>query len=238
MIAPEGYGLVAIAVAVGAALALAGTLLPSPWRWVPVVVAVILICFVLYFFRDPARTTPDEAVEGRLVVAPADGKVILVEEVDYEPLYLEGPARLVSIFLSPLDVHVNRAPVNGVVEYDHYVPGEYLVAWHPKASERNERSQLGVLHPSGYRILFKQIAGAVARRIVYHIGVGDTVRAGQRFGIVKFGSRMDVLVPPAVEVTVAVGDRVRAGETPIARLPALEVQVDEVSNAIGTVANR
>jgi phosphatidylserine decarboxylase len=146
--------------------------------------------------------------------------VVEVVELENEPLYLKGPARRISIFLSPLDVHVNRVPADGIVEWVRYVPGEYLVAWHPKASEKNERSEIGLRHPSGTRILFKQIAGVLARRIVFHLKEGDAVQAGQRFGIVKFGSRMDVLVPPQVTLTVQIGDRVRAGETVLAKLPS------------------
>src|SRR5690625_7593430 len=110
------------------------------------------------------------------------------------------------------NMHSNRKTVDGVVENDEYVPGDYLVAWHPKASEKNERSQIGVRHPSGARVLYKQIAGAVARRIVYHIKVGDEVVAGERFGIVKFGSRMDILVPPESTIDVVVGARPGGGE--------------------------
>lgn len=184
-----------------------------------IVLAAAVLGFTLYFFRDPRRVVPAEAEEGRLILSPADGKVVLVEEREYEPLYLKGPARQVSIFLSPLNVHVNRIPADGVIEFDEYVPGDYLVAWHPKASEKNERSQLGLLHPSGTKILFKQIAGAVARRIVYHVRVGDRVKAGERFGIVKFGSRMDVLVPPYVRIDVKVGDRVVGGQTVLGAIP-------------------
>ena len=213
MIASEGYGMVGLSLVLGVILAAAGSLLPAPWRWIPVALGALIVLFTLYFFRDPDRSPPREAVDGGLILAPADGKVVLVQDVEFEPLFLKGPARQISIFLSPLNVHVNRIPISGVVEYDNYVAGDYLVAWHPKASEKNERSQLGVRHASGIPVLFKQIAGAVARRVVYHIGIGDTVRAGDRFGIVKFGSRMDVLVPPSVMPTVAEGDRVRAGET-------------------------
>ncbi len=219
MIAPEGYGIVGISVVIGVVLVAAGLLVASPWRWILVGVALLVVAFTLFFFRDPERTIPVQGTEGRVLLAPADGKVVVVREVEFEPLYLKGPARQVSIFLSPLNVHVNRVPTNGIVEYDNYVSGDYLVAWHPKASEQNERSQLGIRHPSGIPVLFKQIAGAVARRVVYHIGVGDTVRAGERFGIVKFGSRMDILVPMSVEITVTEGDRVRGGETVIANLP-------------------
>ncbi len=223
MIAPEGYGIIAVTTIVSVVLAAASMLLPGPWRWLVLAIAVLLLGFTLLFFRDPSRTSPPAAVAGRVVVAPADGKVVLVQAVDNEPLYLQGPAQQVSIFLSPLDVHVNRVPANGVVEFDEYVEGDYLVAWHPKASEKNERSQIGIRHPDGFRILFKQIAGKVARRIVYHIGVGDTITAGDRFGIVKFGSRMDVLVPPSFEVVARVGDRVRAGETVIGKIPHVPV---------------
>ncbi|MFW5955752.1 MAG: phosphatidylserine decarboxylase family protein, partial [Rhodothermales bacterium] len=188
------------------------------WQWFFILTGVLALAFTLYFFRDPERLAPEGASGGSLILAPADGKVVVVDDVE-EPLYLKGPARQVSIFLSPLNVHVNRNPVDGVVEYDEYVPGEYLVAWHPKASEKNERSMIGVRHRSGARVLYKQIAGAVARRIVYHIKKGDQVVAGERFGIVKFGSRMDVLVPPGSEIDVRVGDRTTAGETILGRLP-------------------
>jgi phosphatidylserine decarboxylase len=228
MIASEGYGMVGLALVLGVILTATGILLPAPWKWVPMAMGALIVAFTLYFFRDPDRVPPPDAADGRVILAPADGKVVLVQDVDFEPLYLKGSARQISIFLSPLNVHVNRIPVDGVVEFDSYVPGDYLVAWHPKASEKNERSQLGVRHPSGIPVLFKQIAGAVARRVVYHIGVGDTVRAGDRFGIVKFGSRMDVLVPPSVELLVDEGDRVRAGETILCRLPLEVAQPPEM----------
>lgn len=208
MFAREGYGLIAAAVAISVVLGLVGWQTGTVLRAVLWTLAVLVTAFTLWFFRDPHRTPPDNA--SSLLLAPADGRVVeVVEEVD--PLYIKGPARRISIFLSPLDVHVNRIPADGVIEFDEYVAGEYLVAWHPKASEKNERSQLGLVHPSGVRVLFKQIAGAVARRVVYHVAVGDTVRAGERFGIVKFGSRMDILVPPHVPVFARVGDRVQGG---------------------------
>lgn len=220
MFAREGYFLIGVGAVISAALmALAGTLVPAPWHLPLVVLGLAPLAFCLWFFRDPQRTPPPEAAGGTLLLAPADGKVVVIDEV-HEPLYLQGPATQISIFLSPLNVHVNRSPADGVIEYDQYVPGDYLVAWHPKASEKNERSQLGLLHASGTKVLFKQIAGAVARRIVYHVGVGDALKAGERFGIVKFGSRMDILVPPHVQVDAQVGDRVTAGETILGRLPA------------------
>ena len=228
MIAKEGYTIVAIAVVLALVLVVIGVTMPPLGRVLTVAGAALMLGFILYFFRDPQRSAPAGA--GSLLLAPADGKVVVVKEVE-EPLYLKGPARQISIFLSPLDVHVNRIPADGVIEFDQYVSGDYLVAWHPKASEKNERSQLGLRHPSGLKVLFKQIAGLAARRVVYHVTVGDTVKAGQRFGIVKFGSRMDVLVPPTVEVEVEVGDRVRAGETILGRLPE-KVPVETASEAI------
>ncbi len=219
MLAREGYPIIFGAAVLALALAALGYWLGPPWAGLLYVVALVALGFTLYFFRDPRRISPPEAAGGNLLLSPADGRVVLVQDVEYEPLYLKGPARQVSIFLSPLNVHVNRAPATGVIEFDQYVAGEYLVAWHEKASEKNERSQLGLLHPSGHKVLFKQIAGAVARRIVYHIGVGDRVAAGERFGIVKFGSRMDVLVPPAVQISTKVGDIVQAGITVIGRFP-------------------
>lgn len=217
MIAREGYTIIAVVVALALVLG-AVALWVDAW-WMKAVLglgAVGGVAFTLYFFRDPERTPPPEARDTGLL-APADGRVVEVVE-EHEPLYLEGPAQRVSIFLSPLDVHVNRVPARGTIEYVRYRPGDYLVAWHPKASEKNERSELGLRHPSGTKVLFKQIAGAVARRIEYHLAEGDTVAAGDRFGIVKFGSRMDVLVPPHVTLTVEEGQVMRAGETVIGQL--------------------
>ena len=188
--------------------------------WLFSLLGVLVLAFTLYFFRDPERSPPSPDTR-KLLLAPADGKVVLITETN-EPLYLGSPAIQISIFMSPLNVHVNRAPADGIIEYDAYVSGDYLVAWHPKASEKNERSQLGLRHPSGDRILFKQIAGAVARRIVYHVSVGDRVKAGERFGIVKFGSRMDILVPLHVQILVLEGATVRAGETILGYFPEAE----------------
>lgn len=216
--APEGYSLIGGSVVLGLVLAVGGLWLSSLVGALLVAAGFGLAAFTLYFFRDPERTPPPEAET--LILAPADGKVVAVKEHVEEPLYLDGPAQRVSIFLSPLNVHVNRVPADGIIESVRYVPGEYLVAWHPKASDKNERSELGMRHPSGHKILFKQIAGAMARRIVFHLQEGDDVRAGDRFGIVKFGSRMDVFVPPDVQLDVQEGDRVRAGESILGRVPA------------------
>jgi phosphatidylserine decarboxylase len=218
-IAPEGYALVVGAFVVAAVIVILTSVYGPAWlKAVGYVLGALSVGFVLWFFRDPVRTPPVDA--DLLLLAPADGKVIEIVEED-EPLYIKGKATRISIFLSPLNVHVNRSPATGTVEFDQYVPGDYLVAWHPKASELNERSQLGLRHAgSGEPVLFKQIAGAVARRIVYHVGVGDELSAGERFGIVKFGSRMDIFVREGVEITTNIGDRVTAGETIIGSFPA------------------
>jgi phosphatidylserine decarboxylase len=228
--AREGFFIIGVVSVLALALVLLALRFGPITQFVLIAIAVVAITFTLYFFRDPLRTPPDDDEHRRLILSPADGKVVLVQDAE-DSLYLKGPVKQVSIFLSPLNVHVNRAPVDGTVEYDEYVAGEYLVAWHPKASEKNERSQIGVRHPSGEKVLFKQIAGAVARRIVYHIKVGDQVKAGERFGIVKFGSRMDVLVSPQSEIFVKVGDRVTAGETVLGRLPSASVEEPAVTQA-------
>lgn len=226
MIAPEGYGIVAT-VTVLAFIAIAISLLGGAMVRVPVILLALgAILFTLYFFRDPARTITTDT--GSMLIAPADGKVIEIVEVDHESLYLDSPATRISIFLSPLNVHVNRVPATGRIEYVNYVPGDYLVAWHEKASEKNERSEIGLMHRSGSKVLFKQIAGAVARRIVYHLKTGDEVVAGDRFGIVKFGSRMDVIVPRGSRFAVVPGDKVTAGVTVLGYLP--DASIEGVSN--------
>jgi phosphatidylserine decarboxylase len=223
VIAPEGYRLVAGTLAATAVLVIAASIFGG-WVWLPAGLAFLAAAFTLWFFRDPARTPP--AHDENVLLAPADGRVIEIVDED-DPLFLQGPARRVSIFLSPLNVHVNRIPCDGVVEYVRYVPGEYLVAWHPKASEKNERSEIGVRTAAGVPVLFKQIAGAVARRIVFYPKIGDRVRAGDRFGIVKFGSRMDVLVPPSSQVDLTPGQRTVAGETVIGRLTVAAVNASD-----------
>ena len=182
-----------------------------------VALALFLGAFTLYFFRDPERSVPDGSVDEGIVISPADGKVVVVADVDDQEYHM-GPAKQISIFLSPLNVHVNRVPVSGVVDYYKYVKGKYLVAFHDKASELNERTHIGISN-GRVRVLFKQIAGAVARRIVCKIGVGDKVVVGERFGMIKFGSRMDLIVPPEMVVEVRLGDIVVAGETVLCRLP-------------------
>lgn len=215
-LAREGFLIIGSVLALAVLCVAAGFWLGGIIGAVLIAIGIVSLGFTLWFFRDPKRFPPEGA--STLLLSPADGKVIEIVEEE-EPLYLQKKARRLSIFLSPLNVHVNRVPVDGVVEYENYYAGEYLVAWHPKASMLNERSEVGMRHPSGVPVLFKQIAGAVARRIVCYAKVGEEYEAGDRYGIVKFGSRMDVIVPLDVEFSVEIGDRVVGGETVIGQIP-------------------
>lgn len=180
-------------------------------RYVWSAVALILSGLVLNFFRDPERVTPGG--EG-LVIAPADGTVVLIKEL-FEGEYLGAEAVQISIFMSPLNVHVNRFPISGTVEHYRYVPGEFIAAFQEKSSERNERTHIGV-EDNGYRVLVKQIAGTIARRIVAEIKVKQRATRGERFGMIKFGSRLDVIVPDGSAIRVRLRDHVVAGETVLA----------------------
>ena len=178
---------------------------------------LILIIFTFIFFRDPDRKIPQEALNSEsVIVSPADGKVMEVIEIN-EDTYLHSKAIQISIFLSPLDVHVNRAPTSGTVRYFRFFPGKYLAAYVPESSVKNVQTHIGVENQYG-KILFKQIVGVLARRLVWDIKEGDTLQVGQRFGMMKFGSRMDVILPVDSEIRAKSGDRVVAGETIIARV--------------------
>ncbi len=181
-------------------------------RYIIIGVVGLLAIFVLNFFRDPNRTTPTDK---NIVISPADGTVVQIKEF-FEKEYLNCEAVQVSIFMSPLNVHVNRFPISGTVGYFRYIEGEYLVAFDDKSSERNERTHIGV-ESNGYKVLFKQIAGTVARRIIAPIHVGQLAVMGERFGMIRFGSRVDVIMPKGSLVNVKLQDRVVAGETILAR---------------------
>jgi len=177
-------------------------------------VAIIIYLLVLQFFRNPKRVTNSKEGE---IVAPADGTVVLIEELE-ETEYFNDKRKMVSIFMSPLNVHVNRAPITGNVTYTKYHQGKYLVAWHPKSSQLNERTTVVMENNKTGPILFRQIAGAVARRIAIYCRPNDQLLAGQEFGFIKFGSRMDVSLPLEAEVCVKIGDKPKGGETIIARI--------------------
>lgn len=177
--------------------------------------ATVATAFVFYFFRDPERRGPDDPA---LALAPGDGRVVEITEVD-EPTLFGGRCRRVSIFLSVFDVHVQRAPVAGRVVHRDYHPGGYAVAWKPEASEENERASVGIRTEAG-PVLVRQIAGLVARRIVTYPEEGDALARGERIGIIRFGSRVDTFLPLSWPLACHVGDTARAGLTALARVPA------------------
>lgn len=174
-------------------------------------VSLVFYILILQFFRNPSRNTP---VDPNNIIAPADGKVVVIEEVE-EPEYFKGPRRQISIFMSPLNVHVNRFPVSGKVAYQRYYPGKYLVAWHPKSSTENERTTVVVENEKG-AVLFRQIAGALARRIVCYAKEGTAAQQGSEFGFIKFGSRIDIFIPLECKINVTLGQKTTGGETIIA----------------------
>jgi phosphatidylserine decarboxylase len=207
--AREGHAYIAIALA----LAVLGYASGSWWVAIPLIVFAIL---VVNFFRDPERVVPGG---DHLVTSPADGKVVAVTDVIVENRFLQRPCRRVSIFMSPLDVHVNRIPVDGVVTLVAHSEGRFHAAFLDKASELNERNAVVVEDARGDRFLFVQIAGQLARRIVCAIAVGDRVKRGERYGMIMFGSRLDLYVPEVVKLHVVIGDRVKAGATIIGSYP-------------------
>ncbi|MFY7758424.1 MAG: phosphatidylserine decarboxylase family protein [Flavobacterium stagni] len=175
-------------------------------------ISLVFYLLVVQFFRDPQRTTPQGE---NLIIAPADGKVVVIEEVT-EPEYFKGTRKQVSIFMSPINVHVNRVPVSGEVVYSEYHPGKYLVAWHPKSSTENERTTVVIKNNRG-EILFRQIAGALAKRIVNYAKPGSKYQMGQEYGFIKFGSRIDLFLPLDAEITVNLNEKTIGGETIIAK---------------------
>ena len=187
---------------------------PKPLLTAAAVVCVLLAVWGAYFFRDPERHGERGAT---LVIAPADGKVVQVMEVD-EPAFMHGRAIRIAIFMNVFSVHVNRYPVSGRVTYTHYNPGKFLNAAVDKASLENEQSSVGI-ESGAHRVLVRQIAGLVARRIVTYSRPGDRADQGERFGIIRFGSRVDVYLPVGSTPRVRVGEHTSAGTTVIAELP-------------------
>jgi len=190
------------------------TLLAGLYRWPLAMFPGVLLALTIWFFRDPER--PDAAAEGE-VVAPSDGRVMFVQDVD-EPRYLGGEAILISIFMSIFDVHLNRTPVSGTVTYRDYTKGRFLAAWGEQVGEVNERAYVGI-DTGKFRVLVSQVAGLLARRIITWPEVGDQVRRGERFGLIRFGSCTQIWLPAGSEILVKPGDRVIGGQTVIGRLP-------------------
>lgn len=182
-------------------------------KWFLYLLSAFLVITILQFFRSPVKHIN---VDDAMVLCPADGKVVVIEETE-ETEYFNDKRIQVSIFMSPVNVHVNRNPINGIVSYFKYHPGKFLVAWHPKSSTENERTTIVVKNQSNIEVLFRQIAGAMARRIVWYVNENDVVKQGEEFGFIKFGSRVDLFLPLGTDVVVNIGDKVIGGKTVIAR---------------------
>lgn len=187
------------------------------------VLSILIFSFTAWFFRNPSR---EMITDDNLVISPADGKIVVVEEVDVDE-YFSDRRLQVSIFMSPSNVHVNRNPVSGEVAYSKYHPGKYLVAWHPKSSEENERTTI-VINNANADVMMRQIAGKLARRIVNYLEEGDKVEQGKDFGFIKFGSRVDLFLPVNSNIKVQMGQKVKGGITVIAELPEDDADIPTV----------
>ncbi len=191
------------------------TLINTYWiKFAILVVSVILFLLIIQFFRNPTRKTE---INNRNIVAPVDGKVVVIEEV-FEKEYFKDKRLQVSIFMSPINVHVTRHPVGGRVKFSKYHPGKFLVAWHPKSSEENERTTVVVENEVAGEILYRQIAGAMAKRIVNYAEVGQEVAQGSDSGFIKFGSRVDVFMPLGTPIEVALNQKVKGGLSVIGKI--------------------
>ena len=184
------------------------------WGLLIIVPLLIIFGLVFWFFRVPNRDILDHKEN---VIAPVDGKVVMIKEVD-EDEFIKGKAIQISIFMSPLNVHICRYPVSGKVIYKKYHPGKYLVAWHEKSSTQNERTTVAIDSLTCHKVVFRQIAGYVARRIVFKCNEGDDAKAGHEFGFIKFGSRMDIFLPLDSEINCKIGDKTKGGIDVIAKM--------------------
>jgi phosphatidylserine decarboxylase len=187
------------------------------FKWIIYILSFLLFVIIVQFFRSPTITISKDETQ---VLCPADGKVVVIEET-VETEFLKDKRIQLSVFMSPVNVHINRNPISGFVKYFKYNPGKYLVAWHPKSSTENERTTIVIENSLGVQVLFRQIAGALARRIVWYVKEGDVVEQGEQFGFIKFGSRVDVFLPLGTQVNVNIGDVVKGGRTVLATLPAV-----------------
>ncbi|MBR9916041.1 MAG: phosphatidylserine decarboxylase family protein [Algicola sp.] len=210
----EGYKIIFITlVIVMGSILLIDTYIELPWlRLLLMIGMVILLILILQFFRNPKRHTQ---LEDHTAVSPVDGKVVVIEEVFEKEVFQEKRIQ-VSVFMSPINVHVTRYPITGKVSYSKYHPGKYLVAWHPKASEENERTTVVVDNKNFGKVLYRQIAGALAKRIVNYAKVDDEAIQGADSGFIKFGSRVDLFLPLDADIKVQLNQKVRGGETVIA----------------------
>jgi phosphatidylserine decarboxylase len=186
------------------------------WAWFVVMTMTFFFLVFLQFFRHPDRKIPH--FDDQLIYAPCDGKVVVIEEA-YEGEFFDDRRIQVSIFMSPFNVHVNRYPFSGLVAYYKYHPGKFLVAWHPKSSSENERTTIVLENPKGHQVLLRQVAGALARRIIAYVKTGEQVKQGEELGFIKFGSRVDLYLPVGSLVEVGLEQVVVGNMTVIGRLP-------------------
>ena len=210
----ESKGTILVATIAVAVLGFLAVYFLEIWSLIILIPLLILYGLVFWFFRVPNRDIVDHKEN---VIAPVDGKVVMIKEV-FEDEFLKEKAIQVSIFMSPLNVHICRYPVSGKVIYKKYHPGKYLVAWHEKSSTENERTTVAVESLTNHKVVFRQIAGYVARRIVFYCNEDDTSKAGHEFGFIKFGSRMDVFLPLETEITCKIGDKTKGGIDVIAKM--------------------
>ncbi|QNS40718.1 phosphatidylserine decarboxylase family protein [Chryseobacterium manosquense] len=212
----ESTGTIIVASIVFALLAFLSVYFLKEWSLLIIIPLLIIYGLVFWFFRVPQR---DILAHKENVIAPVDGKVVMIKEVE-EDEFIKGKAIQISIFMSPLNVHICRYPVSGKVIYKKYHPGKYLVAWHEKSSTENERTTVAVESLTNHKVVFRQIAGYVARRIVFYCNEGDAAKAGHEFGFIKFGSRMDVFLPLDTEIVCKIGDKTKGGIDVIAKMQA------------------
>ncbi len=229
MIARDGWPLIIIGVVLTVVLLWGATRWDNLLLFIFSLLFALLTTFTAFFFRDPDRVVP---LETNVLVAPADGRVVAIDTLPSHE-YIGGKTIQVSIFLSIFDVHVNRAPVSAAVEHVVYHPGKFLPAYRDKASLENEQTEIGMITEHGQRLIVKQIAGLIARRVVCHLKPGDTVMTGQRFGMIRFGSRTDLLVPADSRIDIGLGDRVYGGRTIVGYLSGLGAESRPVESLEG-----
>ncbi|MBF6609661.1 MAG: phosphatidylserine decarboxylase family protein [Chryseobacterium sp.] len=210
----ESKGTIVVASVAFAVVAFLAIYFLQVWSLLILIPLLVVYGLIFWFFRVPNREILDHKEQ---VIAPVDGKVVMIKEV-MENEFLKEKAIQVSIFMSPLNVHICRFPVSGKVMYKKYHPGKYLVAWHEKSSTENERTTIAVESLTHHKVVFRQIAGYVARRIVFYCNEGDTAKAGHEYGFIKFGSRMDVFLPLDTEILCKIGDKTKGGIDVIARM--------------------
>jgi len=208
MISPYSYKIITITTVIFLILLVLNIFVSNPVVIVVTVIAGFIFLFNFYFFRDPQRAVPQV---DNIILSPADGKIIKIDEID-EPLYFKEKTWMVSIFMSVFSVHVNRIPLAGKIEYLDYQVGKFLAAFDHKASQDNEQSIIGITN-GNQKVLFKQIAGVIARRIVYDVQKGQEVKLGDRFGLIHYGSRVDIFLPLDTQIKVKLNDKVTSGET-------------------------